>query len=233
MGNAEWYITAFVMGLTGSLHCLGMCGPILLAVSGFYSKPTEMLMPQLFYHLGKLITYAFIGVCFGLLGQTVSLVAIQSKLLLFAGFFLISFSLFGVFTPSPLRVVEQKVTQTMGGILKWRGGGSFFLGFLNGAIPCGLVYSAAIGAVATQIWWKGSLFMIFFGIGTIPALFFVALSRWMVKIKPAFKNPYLKQIPALLLGLFLLAKGLSLGIPFLSPDLNQPSSAKNCCAPKR
>jgi len=228
-----WIFAAFFMGLAGSIHCLGMCGPLLFAVSGFYNSPKEMIRPQIFYHAGKLITYAMLGVALGFVGQTFALFDIQRNLLLVSGFILLMAGLFGIFIPIPMKTIEQIVVQKMGSLLQKRSGGPLILGFLNGLVPCGLVYAAAIGAMATQTWWQGSLFMLFFGLGTAPILIAAAYSRWMIKFRPVLAKPIWKQMPAVLLGLFLFVKGLGLGIPFISPNLNKPQPHKNCCLQKQ
>jgi sulfite exporter TauE/SafE len=103
------------------------------------------------------------------------------------------------------------------------------LGFVNGLVPCGLVYAAAIGAAATQSYTGGVVFMLMFGLGTIPALSIAGLSRWLIPLKRMRNLGVWKQIPMLILGLWLLLKGLGLGIPYISPDLGSHKPNANCC----
>lgn len=229
MGGVEFYLAAFLMGLAGSLHCLGMCGPIFLTTSTFYSKPQQYVFPVMLHHAGKIIAYMGIGVLMGLLGKGVSLLWFQNQVMVFCGFILIFYAIGGFLNWRFLGSFNGWVSQKMSKLIQQKGQGIFVLGIVNGLIPCGLVYAAAVGAAAMQQMASGMLFMALFGLGTMPALTFVGFSRWLLK-PGKFKNRLIwKQLPMLVLGLWLLLKGLGLGIPFISPDLQNHNPSKNCC----
>ena len=93
----------------------------------------------------------------------------------------------------------------------------FFIGLVNGLLPCGLVYMALAGAVATTSVVKSSLFMAAFGLGTLPLM-------WGVSFFGSFINVQTRVIirrayPYLMVGMafLLILRGLGLDIPFLSP----------------
>lgn len=229
MGAISWYITALVMGLAGSLHCLGMCGPIFIAASNFYNSPREYVKPLLLHHAGKIFSYAGLGLAMGLLGKGVSLLWFQNKVMIVCGILLMAMALGGMVKWKVLQGLNHWVAQKMGVLLGKKSKGSLLLGLVNGLIPCGLVYAAAIGAASTQNMLTGAFFMVFFGIGTIPALTVVGFSRWLFKFRK-FKNLAVwKQVPVMLLGIWLFMKGLGLGIPYISPDLSSHEPTKNCC----
>ncbi len=229
MGGISWYITAFLMGLAGSLHCLGMCGPIFAATSSFYDSPGAYLKPVLLHHLGKIIAYAGIGIIMGLIGQGVSLFLFQYKIMLISGIVLIIMALGGLIKWKIFTGFNTWISQKMALLLGKKSKGIFLLGLVNGLIPCGLVYAAAVGAAATQNIVSGALFMAFFGLGTAPALTAVGFSRWLMRIKKVKNLALWKQIPVLILGLWLFMKGLGLGIPYISPDFGSHEPKANCC----
>lgn len=94
----------------------------------------------------------------------------------------------------------------------------FFIGLLNGLLPCGLVYIAIAGAIGTADVGQGTLYMILFGLGTIPMMLAISLAGNMMGL--ALRNRINKLIPVLVVvvGLLFILRGLDLGIPFLSPE---------------
>lgn len=231
MGEITWYITALVMGLAGSLHCLAMCGPIFAAVGGFYEKPSQFVKPVIMHHAGKMVSYAALGLLMGAIGQTLSLVVIQNQLMLICGIILLLIAAGGMLKSGWLKGFQSWVNMRMSALLKAGGFGPLLLGLVNGLVPCGLVYAAAVGAAATQTWWQGALFMVFFSLGTMPSLTLAGFSRWLIPLRRMPNLAVWKQIPTLLLGALLFLKGLSLGIPYISPDVQAKDAGKNCCKP--
>lgn len=229
MGGVSMYITALVMGLAGSLHCLGMCGPIFMAASGFYDKPGRYAWSLILHHGGKILSYAALGLLTGLIGQGASLLWFQNKVMVFCGILLLLMGIGAMVRWQALGRLNNFITGIMGRVLKKSVAGSFVLGVVNGLVPCGLVYAAAVGAAATQNSFDGLMFMVLFGVGTIPALSFAGLSRWLIPMKRVKNLGIWKQIPVVILGFWLLLKGLGLGIPLISPDLGSHEPEKNCC----
>ncbi|MEL6972162.1 MAG: sulfite exporter TauE/SafE family protein [Bacteroidota bacterium] len=171
--------TAFTFGLLGSLHCVGMCGPLALAMP-FGQR--DRLLRVLVYNAGRILTYATLGALLGLLGQGIFLVGLQSWLTLALGILLIVVGLFSVqlefniWTLPVLSSWHLKVKAAFGRLMgKSTYGSLFSVGLLNGLLPCGLVYLALAGALTTANWQSGISYMIVFGLGTLPLLLAVAM----------------------------------------------------------
>lgn len=223
--------TALVLGAAGSVHCAGMCGPLALAIPVPEGGGWRYLLGRVFYNLGRVVMYGCLGAGFGLVGRTVYLAGFQQWFSLVLGTVL----LLGLFL-SPrllaLGFVTRWVTRlkrAMGGLLRRRGMVALgLLGLLNGLLPCGLVYVACAGAAATGGVVSGLVYMLVFGLGTVPVMLAISLSgrlfqaamrRWMMRVVPVSVG--------LVAGLLIL-RGLGLGIPYVSPAFS-PSTGAACC----
>lgn len=94
----------------------------------------------------------------------------------------------------------------------------FTIGLLNGFLPCGMVYVALFGAIAMQSAGFGVLYMLLYGLGTIPLMTIVVYIHSLLKLP--FRNKIQKAIPyvAVIIGVLFILRGLGLGIPYLSPS---------------
>lgn len=231
-----FFSAAFIMGFLGSLHCIGMCGPIALAVPFRTRSASTRMIAAALYNSGRVLSYALIGFFFGLLGYGLSLAGLQQWLSIAAGVVLISSVAVAYFGPGSSHGIAGiswfplPLKNAMSNIL--RSNKLYYqllLGILNGILPCGLVYMAVAGAIATGSSWSGALFMIFFGAGTIPAMF--ALPFAVNSISWEKKLRLRKLVPAFLLiiGMLFVVRGLNLGIPYLSPKISYEVSAGNGC----
>jgi sulfite exporter TauE/SafE len=213
------YATPFLLGLLGSLHCAGMCGPLAVAVSasGGGSHPAT---GRLLYNLGRLGTYTVLGALFGLFGRGLAIAGFQRWLSITAGVLILA-GLVASTRRSPtgllLRAVE--FLKTAFGRLLGRGtlGSRVLLGSLNGLLPCGLVYVASASAAATGSPLVGAAWNLSFGLGTLPLMLAITLAGgrmpfvWRLRLQ--------RFIPAgvAVTGAMLVLRGLALGIPYLSP----------------
>ncbi|RZS96428.1 sulfite exporter TauE/SafE family protein [Cecembia calidifontis] len=215
--------TAFLLGFLGSFHCLGMCGPIALAVSAKDRVP--FLANKIIYNLGRTFTYALLGALIGLIGLTFSLAGIQQWISILMGG-LIFFMAF--FYKQSERWIAQKgffggvfkLKSALGQFLKKGGTTAFFIsGVLNGLLPCGMVYIALIASLALQSPLEGALYMFFFGLGTIPMLVAVMLTGKILSIP--IRNKLTNAMPylAMFIGILFIVRGLGLGVHYLSPKL--------------
>ena len=220
--------TALVLGLVGSLHCAGMCGPLALALPRTGGSVPTFLAGRAAYNLGRVITYCLMGVVFGLAGQTLMLAGVQRWLSITLGVLLLV-GLFGsrklaLWRPATLLVERLKVG--MGAVLRRRSLGALgILGLLNGLLPCGLVYVAVAGAMTTGGLVAGAQYMVAFGVGTVPMMLAIGLSGELVPFSWRLKLGKVIPVSVFLVASLLILRGLSLGIPFLSPDL----AAGTCC----
>ncbi len=218
--------TAFIVGLFGSLHCIGMCGPIALALPVFEGDRSKLLTSRFLYNIGRTITYAGLGAFIGLVGKGLSVAGTQQWLSIIAGALLILI----VFLPSSVasRFTLLKPAVHFTGWIKKRFGSLlgkksvssvFMIGLINGFLPCGLVYVALAGALATGSTYQGMLYMVFFGLGTLPLMFVFSLAGQFIGVNA--RRKFTKLIPAFIfvLGVLFILRGLNLGIPYISPQL--------------
>ena len=215
--------SAFIFGLLGSFHCVGMCGPIAFMLPINRRNKVKGFFQILSYHFGRLFTYSFIGLLFGFLGKGFYFFGFQQQISITVGVLMILFILFPkvfkkVNFSKSINKIIFKVKNALGKELKKKGNDTFFtIGFLNGFLPCGLVYMAIFGALATTNAFTGSLYMFLFGLGTIPLM--TAVVYFGNFTKGTFRKNIQKAIPIVVVligGLFIL-RGLGLGIPYISP----------------
>jgi sulfite exporter TauE/SafE len=214
--------TAFLLGLVGSAHCAGMCGPLALALPPTGNTRALFLAGRLAYNAGRLLTYAAIGAVFGLLGQSLALAGLQRWVSLGIGVALLIGLLASSRFATGLPVVNAVgwLKSALGRLLQRRSLGSVFaLGLLNGLLPCGLVYVAAATATATGHFLTGLQSMVVFGLGTVPMM--LAFGLVGPKIQFALRLKLQRAVPFALaaVAVLMILRGLSLGIPYLSPSL--------------
>lgn len=217
-------LSALILGLMGSFHCAGMCGPIAIALPLHGNTVTQKIFGGTLYNIGRTITYGIMGAIFGLLGQGVEMIGFQQKISVIMGVLMIVSILFPALFKNQYSLNKSwfsfvaKLKKTIGRMFSIRSFSSlFFIGLLNGLLPCGLVYMALAGAIGTGNVAQGSLYMILFGLGTIPMLLTISLAGNMMG--QAIRNKMNKLIPILVVvvGILFVLRGLSLGIPYLSP----------------
>ncbi|MFC5625330.1 sulfite exporter TauE/SafE family protein [Algoriphagus winogradskyi] len=214
--------TAFILGFLGSFHCVGMCGPIALAVGGSGSK--SFFYNKILYNLGRSITYALLGLIIGSIGFSLSLAGVQQGFSIAMGVLILimalSYKKSDQFLTIPaLSGIVMWVKRQLNRFLKAGGPFAFFgAGLANGLLPCGMVYMALIAALAFQSPLLGATYMFFFGMGTIPLLLVLMFSGSWVPV--GARQKIQKAIPYLgvLIGLLFIFRGLGLGM-FFSPDL--------------
>lgn len=217
------FLSAILFGLLGSFHCIGMCGPIAFMLPVDRDKPVKKFFQIFSYHLGRLFTYSLIGLLFGFLGKGFYFFGFQQQLSVIVGVSMIFVVLFPKifqklsFSKNSSKIIF-KVKNSLGKELKKKGNDTFFtIGFLNGFLPCGLVYMAIFGALATSNAFSGAFYMFLFGLGTIPLMTAVVYLGSLSKGN--FRKNIQKVIPiiVIIIGVLFILRGLGLGIPFVSP----------------
>lgn len=228
----DFLFTAFAIGALGSFHCIGMCGPIALALPVHKKTNSHRLIGSLLYNSGRISTYALIGALFGLLGQSFVMAGFQQSVSVALGIIVI----LGVALPaafihklSPNHLISKgisKVKMRMQKLFAIRSYPSMFLiGSLNGLLPCGLVYLGIAGATAMGNPAEGAAYMLLFGLGTWPVMLLVSFfGQW---ISLGIRNKIRAAIPymVVVMGVIFILRGLSLDIPFVSPNISTEQHA--------
>tara|TARA_R110001583_G_scaffold125274_1_gene276792 strand:- start:4689 stop:5411 length:723 start_codon:yes stop_codon:yes gene_type:complete len=217
--------TALILGLAGSFHCIGMCGPIAFIIPVDRTSKIKMFFQIFLYNFGRLFSYSLIGLLFGFIGKGLYLAGFQQRLSILMGVIMIvtviiPISVFNKYNFSkPLYKIIAKVKLKLGLYLNIKSNKSLFLiGFFNGFLPCGLVYMALIGSISTGNIVEGALYMVLFGFGTLPMMTAAVLLGNFVNL--SLRNKIQKIIPAfvVIIGLLFILRGLGLGIPYISPS---------------
>lgn len=224
--------SAFLLGLAGSLHCAGMCGPLMLALPTNAKSASGLLFHRLTHHAGRLTVYAVLGLLLGLVGESLSLVGLQRWVSIAAG---VAILLTLALAPNrlwqfPVGGFLSQIKVFFSGLLQRNTTPSrFLLGGLNGLLPCGLVYVAGAGSLASGDRFTGIFYMLAFGLGTLPMLLTISLAGQ----KFAFKwTPLARRAVPFMIGVagvMLVLRGMDLGIPYLSPTINPDGSIAGEC----
>ena len=244
-------IAAILLGLAGSLHCVGMCGPIALALPIQQANYFKRIIGALSYNFGRATTYAVLGTIIGLFGQGLNWIGLQQIVSILLGISILLYYIIpDFFSGSKInQLFTKQVYQLKNAFIpffkKRNISALFIVGTLNGLLPCGLVYTALVAALALSGIQQSMSFMFFFGIGTLPfMLSIIVLKDWMT-IK--FQSRINKFLPTLMviMAVLLIFRGLNLGIPYVSPKINKDASvschnvsvdstkAHTCKLPKR
>jgi sulfite exporter TauE/SafE len=216
--------TGFLFGILGSFHCVGMCGPIALALPVGQGSGFRFVAGRFLYNFGRILTYNTLGALSGALGKSLEIAGLQQKLSVLSGMIILLLVVipatasgkFRRFTGLEKLLAKVKNTMAMlfGRKALWSLGA---VGLLNGLLPCGFVYFALAGALTMQNILGAMLYMFLFGLGTFPLMFILSLSGKI--IKPGLRQRFNRAIPyaATLIALLFILRGLNLGIPYVSP----------------
>lgn len=241
-------ISAVLLGLAANLHCIGMCGPISMALPLDRSSNWKILSGALTYHFGRLLTYSLLGAFIGLIGLSITTLGIMQWLSILSGIVLIIFAWRGIFgrifsRNAAFSGIQMKISRGMGRILKSRNPAKLlFLGMLNGILPCGMVFAGLLNAMLAGSPVQSALAMLTFGIGTLPALLVVAFAAQKIgtKLRSRFNQvaPYFLTV----VGVLVVLRGMNLDIPLISPHIQlteisseehpespQPEVEMSCC----
>ncbi|MCX6230988.1 MAG: sulfite exporter TauE/SafE family protein [Bacteroidetes bacterium] len=249
----EIVFAGFLLGLIGSFHCIGMCGPIALNLPLRGNSFSERLISGILYNIGRITMYGIMGALFGSIGQGLLLLGVQRWISIAMGVILI----FSVAAPFLFRKIHFKSVDSFTALVrtgiqklfnKRSYAGLLFIGMLNGLLPCGLVYLAIAGAVTTGSILYGSLYLILFGLGTLPMMLTISLIG--NAITGVWRNLINKIIPyvVVFVGALFILRGLCLGIPYISPSkeklettlqmkksntiTEEQKKNSDCCSPK-
>lgn len=225
---------AFLMGLLGSVHCIGMCGPLVMALPISKKTTLQKGVSIFLYHVGKLSSYALLGVIVGQFGKQFFIFNAQQHVSVIIGAIMLVyvvwvFILKPTISFSPLLTIQKPIMNWLSRLFRSEYLASFYLiGFLNGLLPCGMVYLALTSAFATGNVFYSGLFMTLFGLGTMPALIMVAVGGQFMGV--VFRKKLQSSLPIFIftMGVLLILRGMNLGIPFVSPHVDIVGSAISC-----
>jgi uncharacterized protein len=224
------WTTAFLTGFVGSLHCVGMCGPIALALPLGRKTQGQRFFSRILFSLGRITTYSFIGLMMGFLGNKLFFTGLQQQISITIGIsllFIITLSHKALIF-NPLQLFNKKIKKLFSYFLSQKTFASMFiLGLINGFLPCGFLYFAATASVIAGSPLGGTIYMALFGLGTAPAMFAVGiLAKFMNRrLRKIFTQ--ITPIYTIFLAVFLIIRGLNIGIPYVSPYISKPLESRS------
>ncbi len=216
--------SAIIFGLLGSFHCIGMCGPIAFMLPVDRTNNTKRILQVSVYHFGRLFTYGILGLLFGFLGKGFYLFGFQQYVSIVIGVLMIlmvvlpkkTINTFSI--TKPIYKLLSGVKNRLGKELKKKKTDTFFtIGFLNGFLPCGLVYMAIFASIATGNIIEGGFYMVLFGLGTVPLMTaFVYLGNFTTGLVRKRIQQFI-PVAVVVIGVLFILRGMGLGIPYVSP----------------
>lgn len=237
----NWHLgAALSLGLITGLHCIGMCGPLALALPVVGEHRWSYFAGRLLYNLGRAVTYATLGLMIGVIGEAFTIGGFQRGFSIFAGCLILT-GLILIYSGAMPRVMEATGFYQLFGRLQtaWHKRfnrkstcGLFILGLMNGLLPCGPVYVALAASAVTGQAATSSLFMFVFGLGTLPMMLTVSLAGKLIHMPLRRKLQMLVPISTGAVAILLIVRGLALGIPYLSPSITATqvnAPAGSCC----
>lgn len=233
-----YFLTAFTIGIMGSSHCVGMCGPLALAIPLNNHQKFYRLLGILNYFLGKTLTYGILGLFSGMLAKVINVAGFQQYLSIFAGVSILVILVFNRKKQSNTFLSKLNhrwlltVKTYFGKFIHHKNLlSAFFIGLINGLLPCGLVYIALAGSIGAGGWWQSVLYMMLFGISSMPLLMLLMLFKYRLQATLGKYFNKTTQVFTVAIALLLIVRGLNLGIPYISPKqyTEQKNTNLECC----
>ncbi len=226
------FISALLLGLASSLHCIGMCGPLIMSVPVQHLPQHKKIWGILLYQFGRISTYMIMGVLAGLIGWRIGVAGWQQVFSVLMGMAILFFLLSQVFFKKMKGWAwfNQKITKLISWSMRRHSfSGMYMMGAANGLLPCGMVYIAISGAMASGSILNAMVFMFVFGLGTLPALF--SLAFWGTRLSWQNRQNMRKLVPYIvgLTAILLIIRGLNLNIPYMSPFISERSADTVSC----
>lgn len=226
-----FYLTALALGAAGSLHCVGMCGPLAISMHPPGVSIFSGFIGGLVYNLGRAFSYALLGSIMGIIGYSLSWFGWQQGLSILAGTVAVAISFMNLSIPVKVGGGLMSAWRSYAGRLLNRKGLGFrlLLGVLNGLLPCGLVYAALAASSAAHSTFESALFMFCFGMGTVPLMWALVFGGIGISAKWRGRMSRIYPFVSMLLGVILIIRGLGLNIPYLSPIVGMDRSSSVPC----
>ncbi len=230
--------TAIAFGFLGSLHCLGMCAPLLWAIPENPQKRARWWINKLIYNTGRISIYALLGLLVGFIGEGVSLVGWQQHISWITGVILIlglalsiwgsRIRIFSSFSTGFNQRVKRGLSKTLAS-KTYRS--QLMFGVFNGLLPCGLVYMALIASLSMTSIGGSMAYMALFGLGTIPMMLGAAYFKKSIQSLKSISFNKLYPKIVLTIAVLLIVRGMNLGIPYLSPKVDMSAGMTICETP--
>lgn len=213
-----------LMGLISNLHCIGMCGPIALALPLDRSSKASIAGGITAYTIGRSIGYALLGLIVGFIGLSADLLGVLQWLSVASGVFILLYAWTGyVSGKTGNNWINRLLMRSMGQLMRKTKKRSTIkllgIGSINAFLPCGMVYVALLSALNVGRIEYSVIYMIAFGLGTLPgSIFLGALKDYFNRLKFFSRKTVLASLISLV-GVFMILRGLNLGIPYISPKV--------------
>ena len=234
------FLTAFAIGALGSFHCIGMCGPIALSVPMGGKNGLVGVIRALAYNFGRIITYAILGLIVGFLGKHIAIGGYQQALSISVGVLILAFLILPKTITKKLDPTSTfaklflKLKNTFREVFQSKNAfGPLVLGLINGLLPCGLVYVGLAGALALGSPVESAHFMAAFGLGTVPVMISIIFLGDLISLQWRAKIRKLMPIMFAIMGALFILRGMNLGIPYVSPnmDVTEVGGVPQCHTP--
>jgi len=230
-------LMAFLMGFTGSLHCAGMCGPIIWIMPFQAFSGLQKMLAIALYHIGRISVYALMAVVLHSFKELFN-PRVQQYVSVFSGVLLL---VAGIITFVPGHSIKFKlpwsepVKKMLGKVIGSPGLGAIAAaGVLNGLLPCGLVYMALSATMAMPSAAGAAILMYVFGVGTMPMLVGITLLKSRMNFVKGVNIKRFAPVIVFSFGLLFVLRGLNLGIPYLSPKVEMTAKeVKSSCCHKK
>lgn len=211
---------AFMIGLLGSVHCIGMCGPLAFAVPSLKPGAAYVVLDKVLYQVGRILSYSILGLLIGLIGRQMWMAGLQQWISITTGLLIIVAACSRIlkFGGSNRSSIMLKPFNKLFGYALKHKANHLIIGMINGLLPCGFVYLALAGALNTGTTESAAAYMFWFGVGTSPLMLMATIS--MAFTGGLIRKRINKVIPYMMvcLGLWFILRGMDLNIPYLSPS---------------
>jgi sulfite exporter TauE/SafE len=219
---------AFMIGLLGSVHCIGMCGPLAFAVPSLKKGAGWLMLDKTLYQAGRIISYCVLGLIIGLIGNQLWMAGLQQGVSIFTGLLILMAAcsrIFKIAYRTDSNILLKPFHRLFGYALQHKAN-HLIIGMINGLLPCGFVYLALAGAVNMPTTTGAIKYMFFFGLGTAPLMLIAAMTAGLTGV--IMRKNINRVVPYLMvcLGIWFILRGLELNIPYLSPA---PHAAAATC----
>ena len=218
-----------MIGLLGSVHCIGMCGPLAFAIPSLKQGWFYLTADKLIYQLGRIMAYSVLGIGIGLIGKQIWLAGFQQGISVISGVFIVMAACARLFMFSFFKSKSSFLLGPFNTLFNYalkHKANHLIVGFINGFLPCGFVYLVLAGVLNTGSVQNSVIYTFWFGMGTLPLMFFATLSAGFTGAM--FRRRINRAVPYLMLciGIWFILRGLALDIPYLSPA--EATSISNC-----